>query len=398
MFSVRKATKYRNAFEILELLLNHSVSRSEISEITGLTRTTVGNVVKTFIDLGFVEEKRGKRKNVPGAGRKPIPLEIIPSSLYAIGVGVLRHQAIGCLIDAKGKLLLYEMSPVFEKKNAEEVIKNITHVIDNLLEKANKESLKVKTIGLGIPGPLDPIKGMVLKPPKFSNFENIPLVQLLYDKYGIDVWIENDADMAALGEKRYGGGRTINNLIYIHISEGVGAGIIVDNHLYRGKIGYAGEVGHILLERNGNFVYFEDAYGMDVVIEKAKSEINGNISKLQDITERVKKGDKKAEELIKEIAKDFGLLILSLVHTLGIPDVFIGGKYQLLGDIFIEEIREIVKKYGIFGTKIKIQYSHLGDMAIPLGAASHAVVMYLKKLIIMKEYKTSPKRIFSILY
>ena len=76
--------KYKNAFEILELLLNQSVSRSEISEATGLTRTTVGNIVKTFIELGFVREKREKRKNISDAGRKPIPLEVIPSFLQVV--------------------------------------------------------------------------------------------------------------------------------------------------------------------------------------------------------------------------------------------------------------------------------------------------------------------------
>ncbi len=390
--------KYKNAFEILELLLNQSVSRSEISEATGLTRTTVGNIVKTFIELGFVREKREKRKNISGAGRKPIPLEIIPSFLHAIGVGILRHQVIGCLINMKGKLLFHEMSPVYEKRDVEEVLKNVTYVVDNLLEKAKKESLEVKTIGLGIPGPLDPVKGMVLKPPKFSNFENVPLVQILYDKYGISTWIENDADMAALGEKRYGGGRDMSNLIYIHTSEGVGAGIIMDNHLYRGKIGYSGEVGRLLIRKNGDFTYFEDVYGMDVVVEKARVEISNDIEKLQDLTEKIRSGDEKAEKLVKEIARDFGMLVLSLVHILGIPDVFIGGKYQFLGDTFIREVREVVNEYGIFGPKVNIQYSHLGDMAIPLGAASHAIVMYLKTLVVMNDRKRVLKEILEFLY
>jgi len=398
MPSAKEFMKYKNAFEVLELLLNQNVSRSEISEITGLTRTTVGNIVRTFMKLGFVKEKREKRKNISGAGRKPIPLEIIPSFLHAIGIGILRHQVIGCLINAKGKLLFHEMSPVYERRDVEEVFKNVTYVIDSLLEKAKKDSLEVKTIGLGIPGPLDPVKGMVLKPPKFSNFENVPLVQMLYDEYKISTWIENDADMAALGEKRYGGGRDMNNLIYIHTSEGVGAGIIIDNHLYRGKIGYSGEVGHLLMKKDDKFIYFEDLYGMDVVVEKAKVEISDDIEKLQDLAERIRNGDEKAKKLVKEIARDFGMLVLSLVHILGIPDVFIGGKYQFLGDTFIKEVREVVNEYGIFGSKVNIQYSHLGDMAIPLGAASHAIFMYLKTLIVMNDQKRVLKEIPEFLY
>ncbi len=398
MPSAKEFMKYKNAFEVLELLLNQNVSRSEISEITGLTRTTVGNIVRTFMKLGFVKEKREKRKNISGAGRKPIPLEIIPSFLHAIGIGILRHQVIGCLINAKGKLLFHEMSPVYKRRDVEEVFKNVTYVIDSLLEKAKKDSLEVKTIGLGIPGPLDPVKGMVLKPPKFSNFENVPLVQMLYDEYKISTWIENDADMAALGEKRYGGGRDMNNLIYIHTSEGVGAGIIIDNHLYRGKIGYSGEVGHLLMKKDDKFIYFEDLYGMDVVVEKAKVEISDDIEKLQDLAERIRNGDEKAKKLVKEIARDFGMLVLSLVHILGIPDVFIGGKYQFLGDTFIKEVREVVNEYGIFGSKVNIQYSHLGDMAIPLGAASHAIFMYLKTLIVMNDQKRVLKEIPEFLY
>ncbi|MCD6101242.1 MAG: hypothetical protein J7K33_11755, partial [Candidatus Marinimicrobia bacterium] len=82
----------------------------------------------------------------------------------------------------------------------------------------------------------------------------------------------------------------------------------------------------------------------------------------------------------------------------GIPDVFIGGKYQFLGDTFIREVREVVNEYGIFGPKVNIQYSHLGDMAIPLGAASHAIVMYLKTLVVMNDRKRVLKEIPEFLY
>ena len=381
---MEKYSRFKSSFKVLELLLNHEMSRAEIADLTGLTRTTVGNIVKTFIDYGFVKEEKTVSSNV---GRRPVPLGIVSSFINVIGIGISRHRIEGCLTNASGEIFAHETYPSSNESKTEQLIKNIMHVINKLLLEASHESLEVKAIGIGVPAPLDPVKGIVINPPKFPNFKNVPLVHLLSNNYKARIWIENDANMAALGEKRYGGGRDLNNFICIHTSEGIGAGIIINSQIYRGEMGYSGEIGHSLIEQNGILKYFEDVYGADIIVNEAKSHISKDISSINDISDAYKSGNKDAKYLIEQISIHMGALILSLIHVSGISNIFIGGKYQAFGETLICNVRKIISEYAFTNQMVNIHFSHLGTMSIPMGAAAHAIDMYLKNLILDNKYK-----------
>lgn len=373
-FSTLDNSRRRNSLKILELLLNERLSRADIADITGLTRTSVGNIIKKFMDIGFVEEKDFKSS---GVGRKRVLLDIVPSFMYAVGVAVSRSQIEGCLIDSKGKLIDSELRRF---KKDEDVLEVLYSVIDKLMNLASRNSLNVKAIGVGVPGPLDVENGIVINPPKFPGFSNVKLVELLESRYGIDTWIGNDADLAAWGEKCYGEGRNLEDFIYIYTSEGIGAGIIINNQLYHGKLGYSGEIGHVLIKKGGEFEYFENLYGKDKLLEKAKK-IDSKIEDLDYLEIKYSK-NKEIASLLREVAENLGGLIISIIHITGISDVFIGGDYRVFGDFFLNNIREIIKRYEFSNQEINIKFSQLGDLAMPLGAGAYAIGMYLKKLIL----------------
>jgi len=372
---VLESSKYRNALKVLELLLSEKLSRSDIADITGLTRTAVGNIVKKFIELGFIEERNFKGS---GVGRKRVLLDIVPSFMYVIGLGISRSYIEGCLTNTKGKLIC---TRTIQLEKGENVIEKIYSVTDELLSESFKKSLGVKAIGVGVPGPLDIKKGKVMNPPKFPGFENINLVEILERRYGVDTWIENDVDLAAWGEKCYGEGRNLNDFIYIRICEGIGAGIVINDQLYHGKLGYSGEIGHILVNNGKNFEYFENLYGKDKILEKVKKELSGEINSLHDIENECRKGNKKAIRFVKKVSENLGALILSIIHMTGISDVFIGGDYRIFGDFLLDEVRNMVEKYEFSHQQVNIRFSQLGDLAMPLGAAAHAIRMYLRKLV-----------------
>ncbi|HEW91285.1 MAG TPA: ROK family transcriptional regulator [Thermotogaceae bacterium] len=370
-----ESSKHKNLLKVLEILMSEELSRADIADITGLTRTAVGNIIKRFINIGFVEEKDSKGS---GVGRKRILLDIVPSFMHVIGLGISRNRIEGCLTDTKGKLIC---NRTVQLKRSEDVVRKIYDTINSLLNEAHKNSIEVKAIGVGVPGPLDIKRGIVIKPPKFPGFENVKLVELLEKKYGIDVWIENDADMAAWGEKCYGEGRNLSDFIYIRTCEGIGAGIIIDNQLYHGKLGYSGEIGHLLVKNGEKFEYFENLYGKDKIIEKAREKFSIEEG-LNYIEDRVRKGDKEAIEFVKEISENLGALIISIVHVTGISDVFIGGDYQVFGDFLLNEVRDMIKRYEFSHQQVNVRFSQLGDLAMPLGAVAYAIGMYLKKLVL----------------
>lgn len=110
-------------------------------------------------------------------------------------------------------------------------------------------------IGISCGGPLDEDAGVILSPPNLPGWDRIPIKQLLSDRFGIPVFLCNDANACALAEWRYGAGKGTQNMIFLTFGTGMGAGLILDGHLYRGTNGMAGEVGHIRMRENGPVGY-----------------------------------------------------------------------------------------------------------------------------------------------
>jgi glucokinase len=110
---------------------------------------------------------------------------------------------------------------------------------------------EVRAVGVTAPGPLDPERGVVLLPPNLPGWRDVPIVARLRDALGVPVFLENDANAAALAEWHFGAGRGFRHLVYLTMSTGVGGGLILDGRLYRGVLGSAGEIGHMPVEWEG---------------------------------------------------------------------------------------------------------------------------------------------------
>lgn len=372
--------KLKNSFKILELLMKNEMSRVDLSRETGLTKTTVGGIVKSFIDLGFLREKKFISS---GIGRPSVLLEIIPKSIHVIGLGLERYRVAGCLIDGQGHLMAQEFR-TFGKSDYDSIMKALFEVSDELFTKASKKSITVNAIAIGAPGPLNTNEGIVKNPPKFSGFENIPIVKLIFEKYGVDTWLENDVDMAALGEKWYGEGRTLDDFVYVQVNEGIGAGIVMNGELYRGKEGYSGEIGHFLVHKGKKYKYLEDLYGADVIVRRAREEISSEISSIRDIAKLIASDDKRAKKLSSEAGQAIGAAMLSIIHTLGIPDIFVGGRIRGLGETFLSSVQKVVNDHIFSKSEVNIRYSNVKETATAIGAAAYGIKMYLEKLVAEK--------------
>lgn len=372
--------RLNNSFKVLRFIMKNEMSRADLARGTGLTKTTIGGIVKDFMDLGFLREKRFTSS---GIGRPSALLGIIPESVHAIGLEIERHRVAGCLTDVRGHLIA-QKSLSFSKSDLESITKALFKVSDELFAKASKKSITVNAIVVGAPSPLDRTEGIVKNPPKFSEFENIPIVNLISKKYGVNVWLENDVDMVALGEKWYGEARTLDNFVYVQVNEGIGAGIIMNGELYRGKEGYSGEIGHFLVLKNGEYKCLENLYGADVIVHRAKKEISSDVSSIQDIGRLLKLDNKGAKKLAIESGQAIGAAILSIIHTLGISDVFVGGRVRGLGKVFLSSVQKVVNEYIFSKSDVNIRFSNVKETAVAIGAAGQGIRMYLQKLIAEK--------------
>ena len=133
------------------------------------------------------------------------------------------------------------------RSGEESVFERILHLIEDV--SPSDESLSA--IGVAAPGPLDPREGIIIETPNIQEWKNFPLAEKLSSYFGIPVYLGNDANLAVLGEWRYGAGQGHDHLLYLTISTGVGGGVISDGNLLEGRIGLAGELGHVTVLADG---------------------------------------------------------------------------------------------------------------------------------------------------
>jgi len=373
-----KDTRIKNATTLLHLLLKQdSISRVELSKITGLTKTTVSSIINQFISLGIVEE--APLVLTGNVGKSPVPLHIKTDAIYTIGVHIGRQSLKAVLIDARMNVILRGEELPYERLVLKDILKKLFESIDYIMKDAKERQIKVGAIGIGIPGPLDAQTGVVRHPPKFKGWKNVPLGKIVYERYGLPVWIENDANVAVLAEKWHGGGKKLKTFIYVLLNEGIGTGIVINNELYQGAYDYVGEMGHILFYDRGKFKYLEDISGVDIIIKRARSQ-GLDIENIDDIPEFLQANNEVLSSIVRDIATWIGAAITNTIHIIGPQAVFVGGKMAtVLGDALIQPIKAIVSTYLFGDQKVDIKLSEIPKNAVAIGAAIYTTTKWLEK-------------------
>lgn len=371
-------TRNKNATTLLRLLLKQdSISRVELSRMTGLTKTTVSSIINEFIALGIVEES--STISTGNVGKSPTPLHIRKDAVYTIGVHLGRQGVKTVLMDARMNIISREKGLSYEKSGPKSVLKSLFTSIDNIMKDAEKHKLKIGTIGIGVPGPLDAQTGIVRHPPKFKRWKDVPLGKIVHKRYKLPVWIENDANVGVLAEKWHGGGKDLKNFVYILANEGIGAGVVIDDELYQGADDYVGEIGHTLFYDHGRFRYLEDIAGVDILIKKVRSQ-GLNVETIKDIPKLLKDNNEVVTStIIKDISLWIGAAVINIIHIIGPQTVFIGGKMAMLGDALIQPIREIVSQYLFGDQKVDVKLSEIPEDAVAIGAAIYATTKWLER-------------------
>jgi len=372
-----KDARIKNTTTLLHLLLKQdSISRVELSRITGLTKTTVSSIINQFISLGIIEE--APLVLTGNVGKSPVPLHIKTDAIYAIGVHIGRQKVRAILMDAKMNIILRKEKLSYEGFGLKNVLEKLFIGIDEVVKDAEKLKVKVGAIGIGIPGPLDAQNGVVRHPPKFEEWKDVPLGKMVSERYKLPVWVENDANVGVLAEKWHGGGRNLKNFVYLLLNEGIGAGILIDNELYQGAYDYAGEAGHILFYNQRKFEYLEDISGLDVLIKQGKSR-GLDVNNVKDILNLLQANNKIASSIVQDISVWIGVAVINIIHIIGPEAVFIGGKMAVLGDTLIQPIREIVTMYLFGDQEVDVRLSEISEDAVAIGAAIYATAKWLEK-------------------
>src|SRR5256885_7166838 len=168
-----------------------------------------------------------------------------------VGIDLGGTQLRVAVADDRGRLRTVVREPTQAARGRKQVIARIGAAVKEALRKEQTSPRRIRALGIGLPGPVDPAAGLVISPANLPGFRNVPLNRILTRATGIRSYLHHDAHLAALGEHRRGAGRGASELIYVTVSTGIGAGLLIRGELYAGAHGSAGEIGHIVVQKDG---------------------------------------------------------------------------------------------------------------------------------------------------
>ncbi len=370
------------------------ISRADVARSTGLTRTTVSDVVSDLLGDGMVEEVgRGPSTG----GKSPILLSIVSDARQVIGLDLGESTFAGALVNLRGDVRRVIEKPV-DGRDGAEALALVFELVDELMGEAESAPLG---IGVGTPGLVDTRTGTILWAVNL-DWQDLPLGGLLADRYGIAAHVANDSQAAALAEYTFGAeGRRRPNLVTIKIGRGIGAGLVLNGSLFQGDGFGAGEIGHVAVVndgaacRCGRFGCLETVASSRAISARARdlaAELGTPLARhdgaepaFDDVVAAFAAGDEAARAAALEAARYIGQAVAGLIGVLNIGRIVLDGPVTAFGEEWLAVVADEARRRAL--TLLT------GDTEIELGRLSpNVVVLGASALLITRELGLSLAR------
>jgi predicted NBD/HSP70 family sugar kinase len=375
----------------LSLVLNQvrqagAVSRSALVRQTGLSAGTISNLANILLENGFIHES-GPGKS--SGGRRPILLQFNYKARYVLGIDMGATHIMAVLMDLQGCVVASKHIKYDVINDPDGTINTISQMARGLLTQQGLSKKIVVGMGITLPTPLAGENLDRLTTIFFPAWENYDIRASIRPHFDIHMYIENDANAGAIAEKWWGNGRDYSNLAYIKLGTGVGSGLILNNEIFRGNGGTAGEIGHTTIDptgptcRCGNQGCLEGLVGIPAIIKEAEQRLrkdrpdwvsNSPIT-IDSVIEAALSGDPTARSIIANAGSFLGIGIANLVNVFNPGLVVLGGELTAAGDLLLNAVRAAVIRRAMpkASSEVKIMVSSLGDDAVAIGAATQAM-------------------------
>jgi glucokinase-like ROK family protein len=383
--------KQLNRSAILSLLRERGpLSRSDIAKHLNLSPSTVTRIVSQLIDEGLLCEDGETAEQEHTVGRRPTLLRFNFMAHLVIGVDVGGAKTTGAVADLQGAILHRETVSSIPDGERSQSLSSLLKFIEQLVQAAPIPRDKVRGIGVGVPSiVLERDRTVVWAPA--VGWRNQPLKQLIEKHIGLPTFIENDVNLAALGESQYGAGQGVQNLACIFAGTGIGGGLVLNGELYRGHEGAAGEAGYMipsttLLDRSWDdgFGCLESLAGGPGVVRRAREAIQRGAATCltvggkdldaltaKEVFQAAREGDALAQKAVTDTVDYLAQAVANVVCTLNPEMVILGGALTRSDDLLLEPITERVNRVVPFAPKIVL--TELRDDAVLYGAIALAI-------------------------
>ncbi|HAJ32729.1 MAG TPA: hypothetical protein DCK79_05090 [Candidatus Atribacteria bacterium] len=312
---------------------------------------------------------------------------------YSIGVDLGGTNIVSATVNYQGKIVNRLKVPTLAERGKEATIKRIIETIHKNIIQSSVAPDDIIGIGIGAPGPLNIKRGIINFAPNLPGWRDVPLRKILEDEFNMKVVLENDANAAAWGERCFGTGQGVNNLVCFTLGTGIGGGIIIDGKIYHGNNYGAAELGHMTVNNDGpqcncgNYGCLEAYSSATGIKNRIRDRIKKGIKSrflnldnaesvesisLKLIFESARKGDKLTKGVVEEAISYLGIAIANIANILNPEMIVLVGGITNEGDKLLIPLREEVKKRAFYSNykSLKIVIGELGGNAGVLGAAA----------------------------
>ena len=371
VWSPRQLSRLR----VIEALFRRpGMSRTQVAEEAGLSRPTVAAVLEELESAGVLEqvaEPEDDERPRP-TGRPPIPMRLAPRAAFAVGLDFGHRHVRAALCDLSGQPVADDWSEA-EVDSAPGESLDLAHaLVRGLLTRAEADPDDVIGVGMGLAAPVDAATGTAYVEGILPGWGGLRPAAEMEARLGLPVKLENDANVGALGEHRFGAAQGARDIAYVRLSAGIGLGLILNGAPYRGRLGIAGELGHVRAVTHGGALCRCGNRGCLETVASAAAVADALGVHVPSVVELVEAGDERALRAVAAAGEAVGVAVAAVVNVLNPELVVIGGELAGAGTVLLDPLQRAISEsvIGPSAAAVETRVGALGERAEVLGAAA----------------------------
>ncbi|RYB93250.1 ROK family transcriptional regulator [Nocardioides oleivorans] len=359
--SLRSANQQR----VVDVLRSgDQVTQADLARQTGLAPATVSSIVRDLASAGLVTTE-------PGSGRRGTTVALAAAAGLVAGVDFGHSHVSVALGDLTGTLLAERRTPLDSGHPCDAGLDAAADLLDEVLDDADAKFDSLRCIGMGLPAPLT--DGIVRSSAILPGWVGVNALDAARQQFGLEIHAENDANLGALAEHRHGVARGHANSVFVKVSSGVGAGIVLEDRLFHGSGGTAGEIGHLTLDESGPVCRCGsrgclEAYTSTGALQAMMhTQLPG--AGVDEIVAAARQGNVSAVRALEDAGLHLGWALASVVNLLNPGLVVVGGDMARAGELLLESARIGLRRHALDAVAATpVEASELGERASLVGA------------------------------
>ncbi|WP_052852877.1 ROK family protein [Streptomyces avicenniae] len=357
-----------------------ALSRVEIARRTGLTPQAVSRITRNLLTERFLVEDTHRPS---GKGKPRVPLRLRADAACAVGIHLDPEMITQVLVDLCGGVVDQRQLPLRGRSDPAWVIGRMTAMAREAVAASGMRAETLLGVGISVPGPLDADAGVILDPPLFDGWRDVPLRATLAAQLGVPVTVEKDATAAAIGERWIGAAERAGDFVYLYLGTGAGCGAFLNGDVYRGRTGNAGEFGQLCALAVGRFTpdggpaMVAECAPMSAVVDKAVAaglDVPRRPGSYARVCAAAAAGDPRAVRAVQEVARVVAMGASGVTDLLDTTMLVVGGPAvpAPVADLYLTEIGAAVNRFPVARSvrRVHVAHSLLNESAAAMGAAS----------------------------